>query len=181
MAIKTQKSLIGDKVYLRPTTPEDYPSIYVWQLANDPQSTTCRPRLLRTAAQAVDAFKSAEPRETEQTFTVVRKKDDVAVGMIRFFGLNTLNRSVELGLQIDPDEQRNGFGSDAMRVLIRYLFRYRGLNKVHAQTADFNEGAVALLEGLGFKRDGRLRQHYFYDGAFHDGYIYSLLLYELDF
>lgn len=181
MAVKTQKPLIGDKVYLRPTTPEDYSSIYVWQLASDPQSTTCHPRILKTAAKSIEAFKSAEPKETAQTFTVVRKKDDTLVGMIRFFDLNNLNRSSELGLLIDPDEQRKGFGADAMKVLIRYLFRYRGLNKVHAQTADFNDGAVALLNGLNFQRDGALRQHYFYDGSFHDGYIYSLLLHELDF
>jgi RimJ/RimL family protein N-acetyltransferase len=181
MAVKAPKSLVGEKIYLRPTTPEDYSSIYMWQLANDPQSTTSHPRIMKTAAQAIEAFKSAQPKETEQTFTVIRKKDDGPVGMIRFFGLNNLNRSAELGLLIDPDEQRNGFGTEAMQVLIRFLFRYRALNKVHAQTADFNEGAVALLDKLGFKRDARLRQHYFYDGTFHDGYIYSLLLHELDF
>ncbi len=181
MAVKTQKPLIGGKVYLRPTTPEDFSSIHAWQLASDPQSTTCHPRILRTPAQAIEAFKSTDPKEKTQTFTVVRKKDDTPVGMIRFFDLNNLNRSAELGLLIDPDEQRKGFGGDAMKVLIGYLFRYRGLNKVHAQTAGFNDGAVALLKGLGFHKDGTLRQHYFYDGSFHDGYIYSLLLHELDF
>jgi len=39
---------------------------------------------------------------------------------------------------------------------------------------------VKLLETLGFKKDAVLRDHYFYNGEFHNGFIYSLLLFELD-
>ncbi|MEW5995345.1 MAG: GNAT family protein, partial [Candidatus Zixiibacteriota bacterium] len=85
-----------------------------------------------------------------------------------------------LGVIIDPDERKKGYGKEALQILGRYLFSHRGLNKVYAQTAAFNEGAVALLESLGFKRDATLRNHYFYDGEFHAGYIYSLLAYEVD-
>ena len=65
-------------------------------------------------------------------------------------------------------------------VLCRYLFRSRDLNKVHARTSSLNSGAVALLEKAGFKRDGTLRHHHFYEGEFHDSYIYSMLRFEFD-
>ncbi|HQL24078.1 MAG TPA: GNAT family protein [candidate division Zixibacteria bacterium] len=78
------------------------------------------------------------------------------------------------------DEREKGYASDAMGVLCRYLFKFRGLNKVHAQTAEFNKGAIRLLGKLGFKRDGVLRDHYYHAGEFHAGYIYSLLAFELD-
>jgi len=175
-----QRSLVGQKVFLRITTPLDVSNMYPWSLACEPQSLSCRPRILRTAEEAVEGFKAMKKSADRQSFSVLRKEDKALVGRINYFDLNSLNRSVELGLLIDPDEHRKGYGSDAMKVLIRYLFQYRGLNKVHAQTAGFNQGTIALLEKLGFHRDATLRDHYFYDGAFHPGYVYSLLLYELD-
>ncbi|MFH1687105.1 MAG: GNAT family protein [bacterium] len=178
--VLAQPSLVGQKVYLRPTTPTDISNMYLWSVLTEPQSQTCHPRLFRTADESVEAYKSRTITDTQQRFAVCRKKDKTPVGIVSFFGLNTLNRSAELGLLIDPDEHRQGYGSDALKVLVTYLFRYRGLNKVHAQTGGFNTATVALLEKLGFKRDAVLRDHYFWDGSFHPGYVYSLLLYELD-
>jgi diamine N-acetyltransferase len=170
----------GTKVFLRPTTATDMANMYPWTLASDPQSMSCRPRPMKTSEELVNDFKNRKLTDNRQPLTIVRSKDMAVIGLTSFFDLNTLNRSAELGLRIDPDEQQKGYGADAMKVLVRYLFKYRGLNKVYAQTAGFNAGAVALLEKLAFHRDAVLRDHYFYDGAFHPGFVYSLLLYELD-
>jgi len=102
------------------------------------------------------------------------------VGRVRFFDMNTQNRSAELGLLIDPDEQGKGYGLAALQLLCRFLIKSRGLNKVHAQTASFNKAAQALLKKAGFKLDGTLRHHYFYDGEYHNGLVYSLLAYEFE-
>ncbi len=175
-----QASMQGKKIYLRPTTAADIANMYPWTLASDPPALSCRPREIRTSEEAVEAFKSRTISTDRQFFTIVRTKDKAVVGQISFFDMNTLNRSAELGLRVDPDEYQNGYGSDAMKVLVRYLFKSRGLNKVHAQTGGFNIATIALLEKLGFHRDAVLRDHYFYEGAFHPGFVYSLLLYELD-
>ncbi len=47
-----------------------------------------------------------------------------------------------------------------------------------AQTASFNEAAIALLQRLGFKLDGRFRQHHELDGVLHDSLYFSLLASE---
>jgi len=136
--------------------------------------------LFLTPAEAAERMK-AKPRDPwDQRFAIVRKEDGQLVGAINMFDYNPLNRSIELGIIIDPDEREKGYASDAMGVLCRYLFKFRGLNKVHAQTAEFNKGAIRLLGKLGFKRDGVLRDHYYHAGEFHAGYIYSLLAFELD-
>ncbi len=173
-------SLIGDKVYLRATTPEDVSNMHHWFLQCDPPSLSCRPHPLATAREAAEAAQKREKSINDQRFTAVRKKDKTPVASVNFFSFNPLNRSAELGLLVDPEVHRKGYGSDAIRTLTRYLFRYRGLNKVYAQTAGFNEGAIAMLESLGFKKDATLRDHYFYDGEFHVGYVYSLLQFEMD-
>ena len=175
----TQPSLVGAKVYLRPLTPDDLVNLHYWSVRSEPQSMSSRPRDFRTAAEVAEGYRKADRSPDTHGFAVVRKKENALVGLVRFFNLNTLNRSAELGLMIDPDERKKGYGADAIKVLSSFLFHYRGLNKVYAMTAGFNGGAVALLESLGFKRDATLRDHFFYKGQFHPGYIYSLLLFEV--
>jgi RimJ/RimL family protein N-acetyltransferase len=176
----TPPSLVGDKIYLRPATPDDIANTYHWFTLSEPQSMSSHPLPFRTAAEAMESYKKEERTTDRQTFMVVRKEDNLLVGRIRFFDLNDLNRTAEIGLLVDPDMRRKGYGAEAVKVLVKYLIRYRGLNKVHAQTAAFNSGAVALLESTGFRRDGTLRHHYFYKGEYHHGFVYSVLAHELE-
>ncbi len=172
--------LAGKNIYLRPATAADVADTYHWFLLSDPTMQSCRPHPMKTPAEAAEQYLKREKSADEQLFMIVRRKGDLPVGLIRFFGLNHLNRSVELGLLIDPDERRNGHAVEATRLLTSYLFQMRDLNKVQAQTSELNTAAAAMLEKAGFKRDGTLRHHYFYDGELHDGYIYSLLRYEFE-
>lgn len=176
----TQPALIGSKIFLRPATADDVANFHFWFNQCEPQTQTCRMQILHTSGESVEAFKKRERSTSRQEFAIVRKADKTPVGHATFFDYNPLNRSAELGLLIDPDEQRQGYASEALRLLTAYLFNQRGLNKVYAQCSTDNEGTVKLLEQLGFKKDGTLRDHQFYDGEFHHCYIYSLLLFELD-
>ena len=176
----TPPDLVGKNVYLRPATAKDVANTYHWFLLTDPATRSCRPLPFTTAAEAAEAYQKREPTIDRQLFVIVRQKDNVPVGLIRFFDMNLLNRSTELGLIVDPDERKKGHAFEAARLLIRYLIKVRDINKVYAQTSALNEGAVALLEKAGFKRDGTLRHHYYYDGELHDGYVYSLLQFEFE-
>jgi len=176
----TSPALVGTKIYLRPATAEDAANRQHWFLQGEPQTLNSSPFLFLTPAEASERFKSKEKSTSEQRFAVVRKDDHVPIGEVAFFNYNSLNRSAELGLLIDPEEREKGYGKEATQLLCRYLFKHRGLNKVYARTAAFNEAVVKLLETLGFKKDAVLRDHYFYNGEFHNGFIYSLLLFELD-
>ena len=174
----TVPSLVGETIYLRPATAEDIANTHHWQQLSELQSLSCRPMTFWTAAEVAENFKKQERTVSQQQFMIVRKSDNIAVGRINFFDLNTQNRSTELGLLVDPDERKKGYALEATRLLCRYLFKYRGLNKVHAQTAEFNDAAKKLLQKAGFKKDGVLRKHYFWQGEFHDGLIYSILAFE---
>lgn len=173
--------LVGKKIYLRPVTPDDVANLQHWRILSSLQTLSSRPMLFVSPGEAAERVKKHEDKDPyNQQFAVVRIEDNVLVGSVNVFNHNPLNRSVEYGGLIDPDEQHKGYATEALRIMSRYLFRYRGLNKVHAQTASFNKNAVKLLEGLGFKRDAVLRDHYFHNGEFHAGYIYSLLQFEFD-
>lgn len=173
-------SFVGKTVYLRPLTSDDVANTQAWRLQNGAQTISARPVLFWSPTDAAERYKKNEKEIGHQRFAVVRSKDKMLVGMVTFFDFNPLNRSAELGVMIDPDEQKNGYAKEAVRLLAGFLFKSWGLNKVHAQTAAFNKAAVALLESLGFKKDGTLREHYFHESEYYDGYIYSLMAYEYE-
>lgn len=176
----TQPALIGKKIFLRPSSADDVANFHFWFNQSEPQKQTCRVHAFLTPGQVAEDFKKKERSTSRQSFAIVRKDDKTLVGQTSFFDYNPLNRSAELGMLIDPGEQRKGYATDALRLLTTYLFHQRGLNKVYAQCSADNEGIVKFMESLNFKRDATLRDHQFYDGEFHHCHIYSLLLFELD-
>jgi RimJ/RimL family protein N-acetyltransferase len=175
----TQPSLVGKNIYLRPAKSDDIVNAHHWFLLSEPQYQCCEPVPFETPSQKAEAAK-ANPNPDHHRLTIVRRDDKAPVGQITFYDYNPLNQSVAMGLIVDPDQRRNGYAREAARILIKYLFKYRNLNKVHAETAAFNTEAVGLLESIGFKKDGVMRQHYFFDGGFHDKLVYSLMRFELD-
>jgi len=177
----TSPSLVGKKIYLRPTVADDYREIQQWRLASDIQLISCHYYRMKSPEEMAESFRQKEKSEDGGSFVIVAKDDHRLLGQINFFHLNMLNRSAELGYIIAPDEREQGYAKESLKLIIRYLFNEVNLNKVYAQTASFNKASVKLLEALDFQLDGTLRQHHFYQGNFHDDFIYSLLKFECDF
>ena len=59
-------------------------------------------------------------------------------------------------------------------MLIDYGFNTLNLNKITSDVFPHNESIIKLLAKMGFKEEGRLKQHYFHQGEFKDVLIYSL-------
>ena len=114
-------NLVGKNIYLRPATAEDVANTYHWFLMSDPAMQTCRPHPFRTAAEAAEDYKKTEKTTERQLFVIARQKDKQPVGIVRYFNWNGLNRSVELGMLVDPEEQRKGHGLEALRLLSPHM------------------------------------------------------------
>lgn len=174
----TPPSLVGAKLYLRPATAEDIANTHHWRVMQEPQLFSVYPEAILTAGEAVEAFKK-EPRSADaQDFVIVSSKENYPVGLILFSDLNSLNRSARISLLIDPDHKDKDHGVEAVRTLCRYLFRFRGLNKVYAYVSELDEEITRTLPKAGFKKDGTLRQHHFYAGDYHDVVIFSIILFD---
>jgi len=172
---------VGKSVYLKPAGPDDIFNAQVWINKYDPQIFWPTPVPPVSPSEAADQFKKADRTINEQMYAIVRCDDNLLVGTIGYQHLNMQNRSAELSIVVDPDEQRKGHGADAVRILSRYLFKQRGLNKIYVEISEANHAATAFFEKrFPFRRDATLRQHYFISGVFHDGYIFSLLALDLD-
>lgn len=179
--LPTIPALIGKEVYLRPAEPADYELTYRWFLISDPQTQSCHQMRLATPADAAERMRLRETSKDEGDFIIVTIEENEPVGKLKYFNMNMLNRSAELGYIVAPEARDKGYGKEGMRLLISYLFTQMNLNKVYAQTGSFNKPSIKLLESLDFKLDATLRQHHLYDGDLYDDLIYSLLKFECSF
>ena len=85
-----------------------------------------------------------------------------------------------IGIGLAPEFRRRGYGSEAQRLLVRYLFAHTQVNRVEAITEITNFGEQRALEKAGFTREGILRGTTFRQGRWHDQVIYSVLRDEVE-
>ncbi len=84
-------------------------------------------------------------------------------------------RRPELVYWLLPDVQGNGYGKEAVSLVIDYVFRVYDTPAVSAGAYAFNDASRGLLESLGFEKEGRLRKERFIDGRYVDTVQYGLL------
>lgn len=74
-----------------------------------------------------------------------------------------------------PEARGRGYGTQAHRLLARYLFAHTPVHRVEASTEVGNVAEQRTLEKAGFTREGVTRGVGWRDGAWRDGVTYSLL------
>jgi aminoglycoside 6'-N-acetyltransferase len=84
-------------------------------------------------------------------------------------------RQCDIGFTIAPEYQGHGYATEAVRLLLTYLFTARGKHRITAYCDPRNAPSVALLERLGMRREGHLRESTWAKGEWTDDLVYGLL------
>jgi len=110
---------------------------------------------------------------------VERLVDGEMVGTVGWhrvnYGPNAESDAWNIGIELRPEARGQGLGSDAQRLLARFLFEAYELNRVEAQTDVQNVAEQRSLEKAGYAREGVLRGAQFRAGSYHDLATYSRL------
>ncbi|MER5539015.1 GNAT family N-acetyltransferase [Streptomyces mirabilis] len=80
-----------------------------------------------------------------------------------------------MGIGLLPEARGKGWGTEAQRQLVRYLFAHTTVVRIEADTEAENIAEQRALEKTGFTREGVLRSVGFRDGRWRDGVRYSIL------
>jgi RimJ/RimL family protein N-acetyltransferase len=87
-------------------------------------------------------------------------------------------RQCEIGFTIAPGHQGRGYASEAARLLVGYLFGRRAKHRITASCDARNAASAAVLERLGMRREGHLRESSWAKGEWTDDLLYGLLHHE---
>ena len=86
----------------------------------------------------------------------------------------------EFDVTIGADHRRQGYATEAAVLLLRFMFAERRYHKCLAAIFAHNEASLALFRRLGFTEEGRLREHVFFVGRYHDLVMMGMLADEFD-
>jgi RimJ/RimL family protein N-acetyltransferase len=80
-----------------------------------------------------------------------------------------------LGIGMFPEARGHGYGTQAHRLLVRYLFAHTTVHRIEAATETGNIAEQKALERAGFSREGVMRGIRWRGGAWRDEVLYSIL------
>jgi aminoglycoside 6'-N-acetyltransferase len=122
-----------------------------------------------------DAFPWDEPDSTRLTIEV----DGRVAGLIQFWEeTEPKYRHAGVDLFVDPALHGQGFGTEAVRRVVRQLIDERGHHRITIDPAADNAAAIRAYEKVGFERVGIMRS-YERDsdgGGWHDGLLMELVV-----
>lgn len=101
--------------------------------------------------------------------------DEMVVGRIGIYKVDTYNHVGELGYWIGKEHEGNGIITSSCRRLLQYSFEVLLLNRIEIRYGVENVRSQRVPERLGFTKEGTLRQVENIRGQFIDHYLYSLL------
>ena len=100
-----------------------------------------------------------EQSVNQHWFSIRALADDKLLGDIDLFVANWTGRDAFVGLGIGEREfWGKGYGTDVMRVILRYAFTEVNLNRVTLNVFEYNPRAIRSYEKAGFRHEGRMRQ-----------------------
>lgn len=113
--------------------------------------------------------------DSTHVFTVLTKNGE-PIGNIGFNRMDYQNSYAVLGIMIgEKGFWGKGYGTDAIKTLLRFGFQELGLNKIELAVDVLNERAISCYKKCGFVVEGRLRKNRFYKGKYCDEFCMGLL------
>jgi RimJ/RimL family protein N-acetyltransferase len=109
---------------------------------------------------------------------IVANKDNeiVGLGTVILSNIDRKNGVAQVHIKMSKDIGRGkGYGTDALKTIVKYAFDEMRLNCVYADVLDYNIPSRKLFEKCGFNKDGVLRSRVFKNGKYIDMITYSIL------
>lgn len=167
----------GEHIRLTSPRSEDAHTIAHWyEEAEFARLFDSQPAYPRTPNAILRWFDHADRPQTEFTFVIRPLYTNEAIGVMMLDDIRWTHRTAWLALGIgEPAYRGRGYGTDAMRLILRYAFGELNLHRVQLTVFSYNAPAIRLYERIGFVREGVYREALLRGGQRHDLLLYGLL------
>lgn len=146
---------------------------------NDPEVTTfMSPRVpfLYTLRDEEKWFESVSASNDAYNFALEALDTGEYIGGCGINEIDWKNSRAVIGIFIgNKTYWSRGYGTDAVSLLVRFIFEQMNIHKVRLSVYAFNERAIACYKKCGFQTEGVLRGEVFKNGQYHDEHIMGLL------
>jgi RimJ/RimL family protein N-acetyltransferase len=127
-----------------------------------------------------EPFHQGSLADTERQFAekkdsdwfIVSSKDGEPVGFACAF---KVQGAYGIGYMLVPEARGRGYGSEAVRILVDYVFLHHDVPRVQAETHPDNTASQRVLEKAGFRKEGILRAKFFSRGVWRHTAMWSII------
>ena len=109
------------------------------------------------------------------TWAIELKETGKLIGKCILWQYSECNQRAEVGYILSRDYWRRGLMTQALQAMIDYAFTSLEIHRLEADTDDNNNGSLALLEKLGFQREGFFRERWYVSGKWQNSIMLGLL------
>ncbi|MCK5146547.1 GNAT family N-acetyltransferase [bacterium] len=144
----------SNNVYLRPLCGADVQSLFAYRsLPEVYQFQGWQPSTLTDAVNFIEEYSLREGDIQVghwHQLGICLKDDESLIGDCGFQLI--CGTAAAIGYTLAPSYHRKGMGTEAVNLLVEYLFNDIGLDRIFARTLPANTASVRLLQGIGFKQ-----------------------------
>ncbi len=162
--------LEGDLVRLAKPTRDDVPIIASWTHDMEFSRYLRRGRVYPASVEGMQEwFMEMDRKEDEIPFAIRTLDMNDLVGFLVIKDIVWVARHCSFFIGIgDRAARGKGYGTDAIRVLLKYVFMEMNLNRVGLEVMNYNPAGIRSYEKVGFVQEGRLRSVVYRDGVYYD-------------
>ena len=167
-----------DRLVLREFVIDDWPDVLAYQ--RDPRYLQFYPWADRTEAEVRDFVQMFVDQQAER----LRRKFQLAITLPnseRVIGDCGIRRKSEndweadIGYELAPECWGRGYATEAAMAIVDFGFRDLQLHRISSWYIADNAASARVLERVGLRPEGRLRENEFFKGCWWDTLLYGLL------
>lgn len=167
----------NDLVRLRAMQPDDWEEDYINMYDSEArrllQYEIELPPTISNEKEMVEKFSNFN-RKTGRLMFVIETLKGVAVGAVNLNSIDEKNGTFSIGMRIGREYRGKGYGTATMRILLKYAFFERRLNKYYGHCLESNIASKTMLKKLGCSQEGVRKQQVYTDGKYCDTILFGL-------
>ncbi len=174
-------SLVTDRLLLREFVEKDWRAVLAYQ--SDARYLKYYPRTRRTAEQVRDFVRGfiewqGERPRTKYQLAIVLRTEGQLIGTCGIRMETADFRRANIGYEIAPTYWGKGYATEAARAIVAFGFGELRLHRIWARCVAENAASYRVLEKVGMRREGRLREEEWMKGRWWDTLVYGILDHE---
>lgn len=164
------------RVYLRALEPEDYKTSINWRKDDEIWGMLGGTKYFVSEAYEKKWVEDTIFNSCDIKLAICLNDTQKYIGNVYATDIDMINSSCTTGLMIgDREYWSKGYGSEAYRLLLDYVFNERNLNRAQAYVLENNIASLKMHQKVGYQIEGTLRQSTFKNGKYRNQVLLSIL------
>ena len=165
-------SIRGSRVLLRPIDSSDMRWLYLSTCSGDAQSLRWR---FRGQTPSPASFEPLLWAGVDVQFVMASlQSGGEPIGLVQLFNYEKRDSYAYLSVFIRSEYAHQGWPLEGLSLFVRYCYEVFPIRKLYLETTAYNASQFSSSIGPIFEEEGRLKDHAFMAGEYHDLLILSL-------